>query len=198
MCAGLGVRLWFPSIMDHLDTTIANQHPRLRRHEDSPINATSPPTVARSILALTGWLILTFSAAALGGLFMPGEWYASLKKPAWNPPGWIFGPVWTALYTMMAVSAWLVWKRGGLAALPRPLSLFLLQLLFNALWSPLFFGMKNPALAFVDIVLLWLALLATVATFWRVSLLAGVLLVPYLAWVTFASVLNFTLWQLNR
>ena len=154
--------------------------------------------LARSSLALVGWLLLTFSAAAFGGFFLPGEWYARLQKPSWNPPNWIFGPVWTTLYTAMAISAWLVWKRGGFAAQRGALSLFLLQLLFNALWSPLFFGMKQPAVAFVDIVLLWLALLATVVAFWRARPVSGALLVPYLAWVTFAGALNFTLWQLNR
>jgi benzodiazapine receptor len=98
----------------------------------------------------------------------------------------------------MAVAAWFVWKRGGFAAQLIALSLFLLQLLINALWSPLFFGLRNPALAFVDIVLLWLALLATVVAFWKVRPLAGALLVPYLAWVTFASALNFAIWRLNR
>jgi tryptophan-rich sensory protein len=161
-------------------------------------DATTRRSLARSLLALVGWLFLSFSAAALGGLFMPGEWYAALKKPAWNPPNWIFGPVWTALYTTMAVAAWLVWKRGGLARQRNALALFLLQLLFNAMWSPLFFGMKNPALAFMDIVLLWFALLATVVAFSKARPLAGALLLPYLLWVTFASTLNFALWQLNR
>jgi translocator protein len=147
---------------------------------------------------LAGWLLLSFSAAALGGIFLPGEWYATLRKPSWNPPNWIFGPVWTALYTMMAVAAWLVWKRGGFPVQRTALALFLLQLFFNALWSPLFFGLKNPALAFADLVLLGLALLATVVAFWRVRLLAGLLLAPYLLWVTFAGALNFTLWQLSR
>lgn len=155
------------------------------------------PSPARSVLALIGWLAVSFCAAAVGGLFMPGEWYAGLKKPSWNPPNWIFGPVWTALYTMMAVAAWLAWKRGGWAAQRTALSIFLVQLLFNALWSPLFFGVKNPGLAFMDIVLLWLALLATVVRFWRTRPLAGALLVPYLAWVTFAGALNLTLWRLN-
>jgi len=149
-------------------------------------------------LGLAGWVLLCFSAAALGGFFLPGEWYAQLRKPAWNPPGWIFGPVWTALYTMMAVAAWLVWRRGGFAVQRVPLGLFLLQLLFNALWSPLFFGLHNPALAFAEIVLLWLALLATIVAFGKVQRGAGILLLPYLAWVSFAAVLNFTLWQLNR
>ncbi len=153
--------------------------------------------MARSSVGLVGWLLLSFSAAALGGLFMPGEWYAGLKKPSWNPPSWIFGPGWTTLYTMMAVAAWLVWKRGGFPRQRKALTLFLLQLFFNALWSPLFFGLHRPGLAFMDIVLLWLALLATVVAFWKARLLAGVLLVPYLAWVSFAGVLNFTLWRLN-
>ena len=152
----------------------------------------------RSALALVAWLALVFAAAAMGGFFLPGDWYAGLQKPAWNPPNWIFGPVWTALYMIMAVAAWLVWKRGGFAGQRVALSLFLIQLLFNALWSPLFFGLRHPALAFVDILLLWLALLGTVITFWKALPLAGALLVPYLAWVTFASALNFALWRLNR
>jgi tryptophan-rich sensory protein len=130
-------------------------------------------------------------------MFPPGEWYAQLRKPTWNPPGWIFGPVWTALYTMMAIAAWLVWRRGGFAVRRVSLGLFLLQLLLNALWSPLFFGLHNPALAFVEIVMLWLAILATLLAFWKVRRGVGLLLAPYLAWVSFAAVLNFTLWRLN-
>jgi benzodiazapine receptor len=152
----------------------------------------------RSALALAGWLVLSFSAAAIGGFFTPGAWHATLKKPSWNPPKWIFGPVWTALYTTMAIAAWLVWKRGGFAGQRVARSLFVAQLLFNALWSPLFFGLRHPALAFADIVLLWLALLGTVAAFWSARSIAGALLLPYLAWVTFASVLNFAIWRLNR
>ena len=152
----------------------------------------------QSTLALAGWLVLSFSAAVIGGFFMPGAWYATLKKPSWNPPNWIFGPVWTALYTTMAFAAWLVWKRGGFAGQRVALSLFLAQLLFNALWSPLFFGLRHPALAFADIVLLWLALLGTVTAFWSARPIAGALLLPYLAWVTFASALNFALWRLNH
>jgi benzodiazapine receptor len=155
------------------------------------------PSRGRLIVGLVGWLALCFAAAALGGFFTPGEWYAQLQKPSWNPPSWIFGPVWSALYIMMALAAWLVWRRGGFAAQRLALSLFSLQLLFNALWSPAFFGLRNPALALVDILLLWLALLATVLTFWRRSRVAGALLIPYLAWVSFASALNFALWRLN-
>jgi benzodiazapine receptor len=158
---------------------------------------TTNKTVNLRLLALAGWVLLCFTAAALGGVFMPGEWYASLKKPAWNPPGWIFGPVWTTLYTMMAVAAWLVWLQGGWKQQRRPLVIFLVQLALNALWTPLFFGLHWTGLAFAEIVLLWLAIAATLRAFWPVSRVAAWLLAPYLAWVGFAAVLNFTLWRLN-
>ncbi len=151
----------------------------------------------RSALALGGWLALTFAAASLGALFLPGEWYAALKKPSWNPPNWIFAPVWTALYTIMAVAAWLVWRRGGFVRQRTPLTLFLLQLFLNAMWSPLCFGAKNLGLALVDIIFLWIVLAATVFSFRKTFWPAGALLAPYLAWVTFATVLNFALWRLN-
>jgi benzodiazapine receptor len=151
----------------------------------------------KSIFGLAGWLVLCFGAAAAGAQFMPGEWYAGLKKPAWNPPSWIFGPVWSALYTMMAVAAWLVWRRGGFAGQRRPLTLFLVQLALNAAWTPLFFGLHRPGAAFAEIVLLWLAIAATLAAFRRVSRAAAWLLAPYLAWVSFAAALNFALWRLN-
>jgi benzodiazapine receptor len=164
----------------------------------SPTTGAVTNSTTRSAAALVGWLALSFTAAAMGGFFLPGEWYTSLRKPSWNPPNWIFGPVWTVLYATMAVAAWLVWKRGGFAGQRLALYLFLIQILLNALWSPLFFGMRNPGLAFVDIVLLWLAVLATVVAFWKTRPLTGALLVPYVAWVTFASVLNFAIWRLNR
>ncbi len=157
----------------------------------------SPKARLRPALALVGWLLLSFAAAYFGGLFMPGDWYASLKKPTWNPPGWVFGPVWTALYAMMGVAAWLVWKRGGFAVQRRPLALFLIQLALNAAWTPLFFGLHRPGLAFAEIVLLWLAIAATIRAFRHVSRPAAWLLAPYLVWVSFASVLNFTLWRMN-
>lgn len=159
------------------------------------VNQPVPPQLRW--LGLIAWLALSFSAAAMGGLFMPGEWYASLNKPAWNPTGWIFGPVWSALYTMMAVAAWLVWKRGGFAVQRRPLTFFLVQLALNAAWTPLFFGLHWTGVAFAEIVLLWLAIAATIAAFRPVSPTAAWLLAPYLAWVSFAAVLNFTLWRLN-
>jgi benzodiazapine receptor len=162
-----------------------------------PTRTADHPGPARSVLALLAWLALSLTVAAMGGLFPPGEWYAALRKPAWNPPGWIFGPVWAALYLAMAVAAWLVWKRGGFRGQRKALSLFLLQLLFNALWSPLFFGLRSPALALVNILFLWLALLGTIVAFWTARPIAGAMLLPYLAWVSFATALNFALWHLN-
>jgi tryptophan-rich sensory protein len=167
--------------------------PMMTATKDAPVSH----GLTRSAVALAAWLTLSFAAAAIGGFFLPGEWYATLKKPPWNPPNWIFGPVWTALYIMMAVAAWLVWRRGEFAVQRLALGLFLLQLLLNALWSPLFFGLRAPALALVDIGFLWLALLGTMIACWKVRPLAGALLAPYLAWVTFASALNWTLWRLN-
>jgi len=137
----------------------------------------SPRFVRRRIPALVGWVLICFAAASLGALFLPGQWYAGLKKPSWNPPSWIFGPVWTA-------------QR-------RPLLLFLVQLALNAVWTPLFFGLHRPGLAFAEIVLLWLAIAATLAALFSVSRAAVWLLVPYLAWVSFAAVLNLSLWRLN-
>ena len=149
------------------------------------------------ILGLCGWLLLCFAAASPGAVFMPGEWFAALKKPAWNPPSWIFGPVWTALYAMMAAAAWLVWQRGGWKEQRKPLLIFLAQLALNAVWTPLFFGLHRPGVAFAEIVLLWLAIVATLVAFRPVNRTAAWLLVPYLAWVSFAAVLNGTLWSLN-
>lgn len=151
----------------------------------------------RAVVGLAGWLLFTF-AATLGGLVgAPGEWYASLDKPAWTPPGWVFGPAWTLLYTMMAVAAWLVWLRGGLRHRRLELSAFGIQWLFNALWTPLFFGLQRPGLALVDIVLLWLAAAVTMVLFLRIRPVAGWLLVPYLLWLTFAAVLNAAIWRMN-
>ena len=157
-----------------------------------------PSGLFMSVMVLAGWIALCWSAAVPGAVFVPGEWYASLQKPSWTPPNWLFGPVWTALYTMMGVAAWLVWRRGGFERQRIALRLFLLQLFFNALWSPLFFGMHKPGLAFADLLLLWLALAATAAAFWKARPVAGALLLPYLAWVSFAGALNFALWRLNQ
>jgi tryptophan-rich sensory protein len=144
------------------------------------------------------FLATCFGAAAFGAQFAPGEWYAGLTRPSWNPPNWIFGPVWTVLYLLMAVSGWLVWRTAGFRGATGALACFAVQLLLNAAWSWLFFGLHRPGLAFAEIVVLWLAILATLLLFWKVRPLAGALLVPYLLWVSFAAVLNLTLWQLNR
>ncbi len=148
-------------------------------------------------LVLGGLLALSFGAAAIGTPFIPGDWYAALAKPSWNPPSWVFGPVWMLLYTLMAVAAWLVWQRGEGGARRLALGLYAVQLALNAAWTPLFFGLHLLGVAFVEILLLWLAIAATIAAFHRVHRLAAWLLVPYLAWVSFAAVLNFTLWRLN-
>jgi translocator protein len=155
------------------------------------------PSGMRRWLVLVGWLLLCFAAASMGAVLMPGEWYGTLKKPFWNPPGWIFGPVWAVLYTMMAVAAWLVWRQGGWGKQRKPLLIFLAQLAFNALWTPLFFGLHRPGVAFAEILLLWLAIAWTIAAFWRVRRAAAWLLTPYLVWVSFATMLNFVLWRLN-
>jgi benzodiazapine receptor len=151
----------------------------------------------KNIVALVIFLAVTFVAPALGAFSPPGEWYASLNKPSWNPPSWIFGPVWTALYTMMAVAAWLVWRRGGWTTQGRALSLYLVQLVLNAAWTPIFFGLKMPGLAFAEILLLFTAIIATALAFRRASTVAAMLLAPYATWVGFASFLNFTLLRLN-
>jgi len=127
------------------------------------------------------------------------EWYPSLAKPPFNPPSWVFGPVWTLLYIIMGVAAYLVWQKGWENEIVRvALALYLVQLILNGLWSILFFGMQSPSLAFAEIILLWLAIAATVVWFWRVSPAAGILLLPYEAWVSFAALLNGSLWILNR
>ncbi|HCN28169.1 MAG TPA: sensory protein TspO [Verrucomicrobiales bacterium] len=154
-----------------------------------------PHSRLRGGLVLAAFLFATFAAPALSAFFPgPGDWYAELVKPAWNPPGWVFGPVWTLLYTLMAVAAWLVWRRAGWT---KPHGFYLAQLVLNAAWTPVFFGAREIGWALVVIVALWAAILSTLLSFHKVSRVSGWLLAPYLAWVSFASVLNFTLWRLN-
>jgi benzodiazapine receptor len=153
------------------------------------------------ILMLALFIAVTFAAAGLGAFFTStsvSHWYPTLRKPSWNPPGWIFGPVWTVLYLMMAVAAWLIWRKQGFDGATGALGLFALQLALNALWSPLFFGLRNPLAGLVDIVPLWAAILATLVCFWKISPLAGALLAPYWLWVCFATALNFMIWRMNR
>jgi len=153
----------------------------------------------RDVLALLGWLLVAFAAAAVGGFASAsaGEFYAELVRPAWAPPGWLFGPVWSVLYALMGISAWLVWRARGFAGASGALGLFIVQLAANALWTWLFFVWRQGGMAFAEILLLWALIAATIGLFWRVRRLAAVLLLPYLAWVSFASALNWSIWQLN-
>jgi len=151
-----------------------------------------------SIVALAGFIAGCFLAAMTGAFFRPGEWYERLKKPSWRPPNRLFAPVWTILYLMIAVSGWLVWRQAGFVGAALPLAVYGLQLVLNAAWTPLFFGLHRPDLGFVDIVLVWLSIVAAIVLFVPISVAAAVLLVPYLVWVTFATALNFAVWRLNR
>ncbi len=162
------------------------------------IPATSGTTPAGKIIALMVWVGLCFLTAWIGSRFSPGEWYVQLQKPSWTPPGYLFGPVWSVLYLSMGVAAWLVWRRAGLSGARLALTLFIFQLILNGAWSWIFFGMYRPGLAFVEILMLWGVILATMLAFWRVSATAGILFIPYLAWVSFAAFLNYSIWQLNK
>jgi benzodiazapine receptor len=162
------------------------------------------PGLARSTaglaIGLAVWIMICFSAAAIGGFATTssvGGWYAEINKPSWNPPDWIFGPVWSALYLMMAIAAWLVWKSSTLESTRVALGWFVFHLLLNVFWSVLFFGLQQPGWAFVEIIALWISIMVAIVLFYRHSKIAAGLLVPYLCWVTFASVLNYTIWSIN-
>ena len=150
-------------------------------------------------LGFLGWTLLTFAAAAVGAIASvdASEFYAALARPSWAPPAWLFGPVWTALYTLMAIAVWLVWRARGFAGARPALVLFVAQLAANALWSWLFFGWHRGGLAFAEVLVLCGLILATIVAFQRISTVAAILLYPYLAWSTFASVLTFAVWRLN-
>lgn len=149
-----------------------------------------------SLLVLVAFEVASFAAAATGVIFRPGDWYKQLDKPRWRPPDWLFAPVWTALYALIGLSGWLVWLEAGIAALP--LSVYAIQLLLNAAWTPIFFGLHRPGLAVVEIMVLWAAILATILMFHPVNAAAALLLVPYLAWVSLAAALNLSIWRRNR
>jgi tryptophan-rich sensory protein len=150
----------------------------------------------RAWIGLLGWVGLSLATGLVASVARPGEWYRSLEKPPWNPPDAVFAPVWSALYVAMGVAAWLVWREARPES-RRALVLFGLQLLFNALWMWLFFRWQLPGVALVEIVVLWALIAATIAAFYPVSRVAAVLLVPYLLWVSFATLLNLELWRLN-
>ncbi|GAC1679506.1 MAG: tryptophan-rich sensory protein [Steroidobacteraceae bacterium] len=149
------------------------------------------------IIGLAGFIAACFLAALTGAWFRPGEWYERLKKPSWRPPNRLFAPVWTVLYLMIAVAGWLVWRDAGFAGAGWPLAVYALQLILNAAWTPLFFGLHRPDLGCIDIVLVWASIIATIVLFYPIHVGAALLLVPYLAWTTFATALNFAVWRLN-
>ena len=151
-----------------------------------------------SLLSLAAFLLLCIVGGAASGLASPpGEWYASLAKPSWNPPNWIFGPVWTVLYAVIGVAGWRLWARRGTAAGTRALQAFAVQLALNFAWTPIFFGLQRPGLALAEIVALLGAIAATIALSWRTDRAAAALLMPYMAWVSFAAALNAAIWRLN-
>ncbi|TWU28958.1 TspO/MBR family protein [Novipirellula artificiosorum] len=151
-------------------------------------------------IGLAIFIGICLGAGGIGAIATTSEiesWYKTIETPSWNPPDYVFGPVWTTLFIMMAVAAWRVWKQEGFKPAATPLTLFAAQLGLNVAWSWVFFGMHQPGWAFVEIVILWLAIVATTVAFFRRSKVAGGLMLPYLAWVSFASVLNFAIWRMN-
>ena len=163
------------------------------------MNRSLQVSVSRQAAGFLGWLLLTFATAAIGALASAnaGAFYGELTRPSWAPTGWLFGPVWSTLYALMGISAWLVWRTRGFTGARSALVLFIVQLAANALWSWLFFVWHRGGLAFAEVLLLWCLIMATVVSFWRISTLAAALLAPYLVWVTFASALTFSVWRLN-
>ena len=156
------------------------------------------PDLSRLAICV-GAVLLASAVGSFATVRAIPTWYKGLAKPSFNPPEWLFGPAWTVLYLMIAVAAWLVWKQGiGAAGVKLALVVFLVQLILNTLWSILFFGLRSPLAGLVDIIVLWLAILATVVLFFRVSMPAGILLLPYIVWVSFAALLNAAILRLNR
>ena len=151
-----------------------------------------------SILGLLGFLGACFVVSTSGAFFRPGDWYERLAKPWWRPPNWLFPPAWGLLYLCIAASGWLVWREAGFAGAAVPLAIYAVQLALNAAWSAIFFGLRRIDLAFAEVIALWLSIVATMVAFYPVHAGAAWLLVPYLCWVTFAAVLNFAVWRLNR
>ncbi len=151
-----------------------------------------------SVVSLLFWLAVSFAPGAAGYAFKPDGWYRRIVKPDWTPPDWLFGPAWMTLYTLIGIAVYRVARRSDHPAAPAALAWFFAQLVLNALWSPLFFGLHRPDLALIDIVALWLAILGTMRAFARVTPASAYLLVPYLLWVSYATALNAAIWQLNR
>lgn len=156
-------------------------------------------TRKRQVLGFIGWFILVFAAAAVGAVasIQAASFYGSLARPSWAPPSSVFAPVWNVLYLLMTISVWLVWREHVTRTVRHALVLFVAQLALNALWSWLFFAWRHGRWAFVEILVLWVMIAATLAAFWRIRTLAGALLLPYLAWVSFATALAYQTWRLN-
>ncbi|MFH1234590.1 MAG: TspO/MBR family protein [Candidatus Diapherotrites archaeon] len=155
---------------------------------------------SKKIQLLAGCIIVCFAAAFIGSVFTVSNiptWYASIKKPELTPPNWIFGPVWTALYLMMGIALYLVLEKGWNEKAKLPVAVFAIQLALNTIWSILFFGYHLLFFAFIEIILLWLAILANILLFKKVSRKAALLLVPYILWVSLASYLTYSVWMLN-
>lgn len=152
----------------------------------------------RSIVGLLGFVGACFLAAMSGALFRPGEWYERLAKPRWVPPRWLFAPAWSILYLMIAISGWLVWRQTAFAGAATAFVVYFVSLAINAAWSACFFGLRRADLAMADIVLLWFSIAATIFFFRPIDSTAALLLLPYLAWVTFAGALNFAIWRMKR
>ncbi len=169
-------------------------------HRNHSVTAADTKPRLLSGVTLAVWILaIVVAGAAAGLLFPPGEWYQQLAKPTWNPPSWLFGPVWTVLYVLLGVGAWLVWREPRASAQERRWAwiAFTLHAVLNLAWTPLFFGLRQPGLAFFDICLLWLALLWMTLCFGRIKPLAGYLQVPLVLWVSFALMLNGTIWLMN-
>lgn len=157
-------------------------------------------TESKQWIGLILFLVACLGAGGLGAIATTPEiegWYKTIEKPSWNPPDYVFGPVWTTLFVMMAIAAWMVWKPKGFKDAAMSLKLFAIQLVLNVSWSWIFFNLHQLGWAFVEIIVLWLAIAATTLAFFKKSKTAGVLMMPYLTWVSFAAVLNFTIWRLN-
>ena len=149
------------------------------------------------VAGLALWLLITFGVAGFASQFVPGEWYQTLNKPTWTPPGWLFGPVWGLLYLSMSTAVWLVWRRYSRTKTVGPLVFYLAQLVVSGLWSWLFFGERMIGTALIDLLLLVLLVVVTLRLFLRIHRPAGLLMIPYLLWITFAAALNFQIWRLN-
>jgi tryptophan-rich sensory protein len=210
---GIRPRAWIDSVTrareGHLECHIevhyqgpAADIPGIRGRARKGKTAPAPrPSASRQVLFLGAFLLASFLAAGIGGALTASavsDWYPTLDKPPYNPPDWIFGPVWTFLYILMAVAGWWVWRVAEPYEKKPAMAWYCAQLLLNTLWSGFFFGLRSPLLGLLELSLFWPVLVMTVRSFWGVSRLGGLLMLPYLAWVSFAWFLNASIWWMNR